>query len=236
MYMFLCLLTINWESILFGSEGPAFLLEVMLRATAMFVIIVIGLRILGKRGVKQLSIFELVVILSLGSAAGDPMFYKDVGILSALMVFIIITALYTIITFFIGRSRWFEQLMEGKPVCLLKDGVFLIDNFRKEALGEDEFFSELRLQSVSHLGQVQEAIEERSGEISIFFYTDEEVRYGLPIMPDSLKTAVTQIDNAGYYACIFCGFSNYIEAIGSHTCPTCKKKELVKASNKKRIT
>ena len=63
------------EKILLGDEDWYFIPEIMFRTLLMYLVVLIGLRVLGKRGVKQLSIFELVVIISLGSAAGDPMFY-----------------------------------------------------------------------------------------------------------------------------------------------------------------
>ena len=201
----------------------------------MFVIILTGLRILGKRGVEQLSIFELVVIISLGSAAGDPMFYKEVGILPAILVFVMIVGLYSAITFFVGRSKKFEMLMEGKPVCLIKNGVFSIDNFTKEALGADEFFAELRLQGVSQLGQIEEAIMESSGEISIFFYPEEEVKFGLPIMPDSLDNWVEKVEDTNNYACIFCGCTKELKPAMKHMCPQCARTKWVKAINKKRV-
>ncbi|HKO80730.1 MAG TPA: YetF domain-containing protein, partial [Chitinophagaceae bacterium] len=69
---------------------------------------------------------------------------------------------------------------------MVKDGKFAVDNFSKEALGQDEFFSELRLKGVSHLGQVESAIIETTGGISVFFYPDDEIKYGLPILPESL--------------------------------------------------
>ena len=225
----------NWKEIMLGGENWNFLPEVILRTIIMFIIIVVSLRILGKRGVKQLSIFELVVIISLGSAAGDPMFYKDVGILPALLVFIVIVALYSLITYFIGKNKRFEKMVEGKPVYLIRNGSFSIENFSKEALGEDEFFAELRLHGVSQLGQVEEAIVESSGSISIFYYPDEEVKFGLPIMPDSLHSGQHEIKETAHYACTFCGYSKKLEPALSVTCPECKKTRWVKASNKKRI-
>ena len=131
--------------------------------------------ILGKRGVKQLSVFELVVIIGLGSAAGDPMFYKDVGLLPAFIVFIIVISLYVLVTYLVGRNKKFEHLVEGKPDLLIRKEVFAIENFEKEALGQDEFFAELRLRGVSQLGQVETAIIETNGGISVFFYPADEV-------------------------------------------------------------
>lgn len=224
------------KGLLLGGEEWNFLSEASLRSFIMFVVILVGLRLLGKRGIKQLSVFELVVIIGLGSAAGDPMFYKDVGILPAIIVFAMIIGLYKLVTFFIAKSKKFELLIEGVPVCLIKNGVFTIDNFRKEALGEDEFFAELRMKSVSHLGQVEEAIVESSGEMSIFFYADEEVKYGLPIMPRSLDAAAVKITKHGHYSCTFCGYTDEMEPIEKISCPTCKKQEWVESSVKKRVS
>ena len=164
------------KQLLLGSEEWGFLFETILRTSIMFFIIIFGLRLLGKRGVKQLSVFELVVIIGLGSAAGDPMFYKDVGIMPALVVFTMIISLYSIITYLIGKNKKFEKLVEGKPICLIDKGIFCIEDFKKESLGEDEFFSELRLKGVSQLGQIEKAIEEISGEISVFYYDNDEVK------------------------------------------------------------
>ncbi|HSF89178.1 MAG TPA: YetF domain-containing protein [Saprospiraceae bacterium] len=225
----------NWKALLLGSENWGFLPEMILRTFIMFAIIIVSLRILGKRGVKQLSIFELVVIISLGSAAGDPMLYKEVGLLTAMIVFIIIVGLYSLITYIIGQSPRFEKIMEGEPVILIKNGAFSIDNFSKEALGEDEFFSELRMQGVSQLGQIEEAILESSGSISIFYYPEMDVKYGLPIMPESLVKRQENIVETGYYACVFCGYTEKLEPTKSHTCPACQKWHWVKASDKKRI-
>jgi len=66
----------NWKELMLGSENWNFLPEVILRTLIIFIIVLVGLRLLGKRGVKQLSIFELVVIVSLGTAAGDPMLFN----------------------------------------------------------------------------------------------------------------------------------------------------------------
>jgi uncharacterized membrane protein YcaP (DUF421 family) len=225
----------DWKVLLLGGEDWSFLPETILRTLIMFIVILTSLRLLGKRGVKQLSVFELVVIIGLGSAAGDPMFYKDVGILPALIVFIMVVGLYTLITYMIGKNKKFERLVEGKPVCLIKDGAFSIENFEKEILGEDEFFAELRLQGVSQLGQVEEAIEESSGNISIFYYEDEQVKYGLPIMPDSLENSIQKIHDNDHYSCIFCGYTEKLKPAAKYTCPLCKKFRWIKASNKKRI-
>lgn len=219
-----------------GSEDWSFLMETVFRTLVMFSIVLIGLTILGKRGVKQLSVFELVVIIGLGSAAGDPMFYKDVGLLPALIVFIIVIGLYVLVTYFVGRNKQFEHLVEGRPDLLVSEGTFAVENFKKEALGQDEFFAELRLRGVSQLGQVETAIIETNGGISVFFYGEDEVKYGLPIMPDTFEMQAKKISVSDYYSCTFCGYTEKIEPVAKHTCRKCKKDNWVKASKKKRVS
>lgn len=225
----------SWKELLLGSEEWSFLPETVFRSLIMFSVILVSLSILGKRGVKQLSVFELVVIIGLGSAAGDPMFYKDVGLLPAIIVFVMVTGLYTLVTHLVGRNKKVALLVEGKPVCLVEQGKFAIQNFEKEPLGQDEFFAELRLKGVSHLGQVNKAIIETNGGISIFFYEDKDVQYGLPIMPDTLLHQVKKIPTADQYACVFCGYTEKLQPAGKHKCPECKKEDWVKADNGKRI-
>ena len=146
-----------------------------------------------------------------------------------------VVGLYTLVTYLIGRNKKFEKLVEGKPVCLIKDGVFSVDNFRKEILGDDEFFAELRMQGVSQLGQIEQAIEESSGNISLFFYEDKDVKYGLPIMPDSLDDSHVKVVQADYYSCIFCGYTEKLNPAPRTVCPECKKIEWIKSSNRKRV-
>lgn len=174
----------EWRRVFLNDLPAEFLIEVLFRTTVMFLFLLAALKFTGKRGVKQLSIFETVIIIALGSAAGDPMFYEDVGILPALIVFAVVISLYRAVTWLTGKSRWFEMLIEGKTVTLIHEGRFSPAKFEKEAMAQDEFFSELRLRAVEHLGQIRHAFLEPSGDVSIYFYEDPDVRPGLPLLPE----------------------------------------------------
>lgn len=223
-------------TILKGDEEWIFLFEIAFRTIIMFVAILITLSILGKRGVKQLSVFELVIIISLGSAAGDPMFYKEIGILNAFTVFIVIILCYKLTTYLAIKSDKFEKMIEGTPICLVKNGRFSITNFKNEPLGYDEFFAEMRQHSVSHLGQIEIALIEVTGEISLFYYRDEDVKYGLPILPHLYLEQHCQIMKKDIYSCYFCGHTETIEETDKHLCTVCNKDKWVKSINLTRIT
>lgn len=219
-----------------GEEPWTFLWETALRTCVMFLVILLGLRLLGKRGIKQLSVFELGVIIGLGSAAGDPMFYKDVGLLPSILVFVIVVLLYRLITQLINRSRRIEQLVEGAPRMVVKDGRFIVENFRKEPIALDELFAQLRLNHIEHLGQVREATVETNGEVSLYFFVDEDVQWGLPISPRVVEKRTARIGEKGYYACTYCGYTEHLQPSDAYTCPVCSKKEWLPAMNTKRVS
>ena len=201
----------------------------------MFFFLVITLRSAGKRGVKQLSIYEVVIIVALGSAAGDPMFYEDVGIIPALLVFSIVMGLYRLITSLAGRFVFIEKIVEGLPDYLIEEGQFAIDKFKKEPLSQDEFFSELRVTHVEHLGQIRIAVLEASGELSVFFYPENEVKFGLPILPHLFNEKLKEIPEPGIYACSFCANVKELPA-GIMACNRCHKDTWVKAINNPRLS
>lgn len=212
----------EWNRLLTNNLPFHFLLEVLFRSAVMFIILLLTLKLTGKRGVKQLSIFETVIIIALGSAAGDPMFYEDVGMVPAITVFFVIISLYRLVTWMTGKSKKFEEFIEGKTECLIENGKFSVDNFKKESLAQDEFFTELRVKSIEHLGQVKNAFMETSGEVSVYYYADNEVQYGLPILPNLFSKKSTTIPNDGIYACTFCGQTEEKKK-GHANCKVCKK-------------
>ncbi|MFN2458758.1 MAG: DUF421 domain-containing protein [Chitinophagaceae bacterium] len=222
------------RSLLLGEEEWNFLPEVLFRSMIMFIVTLVALRLIGRRGIMQ-GVFELVTIITLGSAAGDPMFYKKVGLLPAILVFVVIVLMYRIINFFVGRYEKVEHLVEGRHVRLIRDGRFEAENFKHEELSKDEIFSDLRLHGASHLGQVQTAYIEPSGEMSVFFYDDGKVRYGLPTIPELLDQQTEKINQEGYWSCGFCGNTQELQPIEQHSCPVCQKKKWVKSVNYLRV-
>ncbi len=226
----------DWHRILWGELPEHFLLEVGARTLIMVVVLFISLRATGKSTVRQLTVVNLVLIVGLGSAAGDPMFYHDVGLLPALLVFGVVVFVYR------GANRWAStstkasDWVQGKTILLIKDGQFAINEFKKEQLGQDEFFMELREGGIEHLGQVRRAYLESSGNVSLFFYEDEQVKSGLPILPELFCQKSVQITRAGVYACSFCGQVEELHPQESVVCPHCQHKEWVLALKTCRVT
>jgi len=83
----------------------------------MFLLILIILKLSGRRGVRQLTLFEVAIIINLRSAAGNPMFQEDIPIFHAIVVFIGVIIVYKLITWLASRSKNINGF--AKYVCML---------------------------------------------------------------------------------------------------------------------
>lgn len=129
-----------------------FLGEVALRSLYTFILVFLFLKLTGRRGVRQMSLFEVLIILTLGSAAGDVAFYDDVPMIPVLVVFITLALLYRLVMWLMSHSEKLEDLLEGKPVVIIEDGELAWSKLNSANMTEFEFFMELRLNGVEQLG------------------------------------------------------------------------------------
>lgn len=225
----------DWHKIFVNDLDWSLVGEIALRTLIMFTMILVFLRMSGKKGVRQLSIFEVAIIIGLGSAAGDPMFNGENAILPAVIVFAIILLFYRLLTWLATISERFEIILEGDPLYVIEEGKFVVLDQSSHTYAKDEFFSEMRQQSIEHLGQVKTAVLETTGNVSFFYYPDEEVKPGLPVLPKIYGKRSKQIPSPGEYACTYCGNVEHIDA-DKHNCERCKKDEWVAAIKTLRLS
>ncbi|NGM65284.1 DUF421 domain-containing protein [Sphingobacterium sp. SGR-19] len=226
---------VDIKNLLIESIEWHFITEIILRTAIMFLMILLVLRLSGKRGVRQLTLFEVAIILGLGSAAGDPMFQEDIPVFHALVVFAVVMTIYKTLTWIASKSLSIHRILEGKEMTVVENGVFSVKNEKDNDFSTVEFFAELRNQSVEHLGQVRTAVLETDGTISVLFYTDEEVKFGLPLFPDVYKEADLSASDS-VLACMNCGCIQQRDHIlKNSTCPRCRHGKWAKALNTRRI-
>ncbi len=229
------LFQIDWHKFLFGEDDWNFLLEVILRTFIMFFVVLICLRKMGTRAVMQ-GVFEVALIVSLGSAGGDAMFYSDVGILPAIMVFVVILTIYKTIIFFMSKSNRIERMFEGEVFCLILDGAFVVSSLEREQMATNEIYSDLRNLNVSQLGQVKQGYIEPSGKLSLFYYPENETKYGLSVLPERLELKIKLITKTGYYGCANCGFTEVLNPVDQFICHKCDHEECCEADCRVRLT
>jgi len=212
----------DWADIFIYDTTWVFAIEILIRATVMFVLIISFLRFTGKRGVRQLSVFELTIILSLGSIAGDPMFTEDLPIIQAVLIMSTVILLYRLCTWAMRKFQRFENLLEGQSLYIVEEGRLVLDKIEKGKMSHDEFFSEMRQQGVEHLGQVRTGLLETDGKFSILLYPPEKTGYGMPLFPKQYQS-VEKVESGVHYACMHCGHVAHI-AEPEQLCPRCDDK------------
>lgn len=189
-----------------GDLDIVFTLEVMARTGLMYGYTAGLVRLLGKRGMRQLAPFELVIIIALGSAVGDPMLYPDVPLLHGMAVITVVVGLQRAVSFATERSPRLEEALESRPALVVFDGRLLPEQLERERLAPDELFSGLRERQIENLGEVREAYLEPTGMLSVFRFRDGEgPEYGLPLLPPPGGKTHSPALAGSPTACLECG-------------------------------
>lgn len=164
----------DWERLFLGVEPSLYLVEIVFRVVVIYSFAVLVLRYMGKRGRRQMTPFEFVLIIALGSATGDSMLYPEVPILYAWLIIVVIVALDRILTFIQSQSQAAFAFLEGKPRLMVRDGHILEEGLEAEDVGREELMGLLREQQIRDTGEVQYAFLEITGHLGLLKRPPEE--------------------------------------------------------------
>lgn len=221
---------------IFIGEDKAwvFLVECALRAVLMFVLVLALMTLSGKKEVRQFSVLELLVIIGLGTALGDPMIYTEAPILPSLVAIATVLLCYWAMNKWTNRAPKVERFIEGEVRRVLHNGILDLEALDAEGLSASELFGDLRGMHVEHLGQVKSAYVEISGAVSVFFHADADVLPGLPLAPEAISVAAPLGSmGASHCCCTRCGY--LVSHTGEQNCPHCAGDAWVEALSFKRV-
>jgi uncharacterized membrane protein YcaP (DUF421 family) len=222
--------------IFLGDAPPLFLLEIAFRTFIMYAYTVFLLRMLGKREMGQLSVLELAIIISFGSAVGDPMVGIDIPIIYGIVCITAIATFQIGLERLVNKNKKVEKFMEGYPILVVDDGSIRFEGLKKDDLSREDLFRALRVKEVEHLGQVHKAFSETNGQISVLFNSPKRTKPGLSVLPENeifdsskIKKQMT-VKEPGHYCCINCGFVKvFDEKEKVPACGVCTGEEWMKA-------
>ena len=143
------------------------------RTIILYFLLMVGLRLMGKRQIGELEPSELVLTLIISDLAAVPM--QDFGIPLVNGVFPIVTllCLSMLLSFFSLKSIRFRKLVCGCPAVIIRDGKIMQQNMARNRITVDELLEELRSQGYSDMSAVKYAILETSGQVSVLPYTKD---------------------------------------------------------------
>lgn len=139
----------------------------LIRSTVSLILLFAVTRLIGKRQLSQMTFFEYTVGITIGSIAAALAYDLESHYVNGLVAI----GVYAVIPFAVSwlsmKSKWFRNFVEGKNTVLIQDGKVLEQNLAKEHLTTDELLEHLRLKNAFQIGDVDFAIMESNGRISV---------------------------------------------------------------------
>lgn len=142
-------------------------LGIVIRTLVIYLVILIGLRLSGKREIGQMTVFDLVVLLLIANAVQNAMVGPDTslvgGILAAVVLLLTNTAIARL------RLRWprLRHMVEGTPTLLVLHGKVISEHMRREGIDEESLMAALREHGVAEISGAEMVVLEIDGSISV---------------------------------------------------------------------
>lgn len=150
------------------------ILLIIARFICIYIVALIIVRLMGKRALGQLSLFDLVIMAGIGDVIIVVGLEQQVSFFKGVLSLLVLGGLEIFLSMLSYRSKLMANLLEGKPTLLVNDGIMLEDNMAKEHISYSDLRQELRQQGVVNLSQVSKAVLEACGKISVIVKEDGE--------------------------------------------------------------
>ena len=140
---------------------------ILLRVTIIFFVVLLLIRLMGKRQIGELQPFELVIMLIFADIATMPMADMSVPLLNAVIPLVTLVLLQFFLSFLARKSLFFRKIINGKPVVVIDPNGIIFENLKALNMTIDDLTEALRGCNVSSFDQVQYALIETNGKASV---------------------------------------------------------------------
>ncbi len=152
--------------------GWHILIEVALRTAVIYLFVLLGVRLSGKREVGQMTPFDLTLLLLLSNSVQNAMTGPDTSLLGGVIAACTLLLMNFLVAEFSGVNRRFRKLVQGQPTLLVHDGKIIESHMAKEHVSLDELQRALREHGIANFHDVALAVLEVDGSISCLKYDD----------------------------------------------------------------
>lgn len=146
----------------------------MIRTVILYTLIIIAVRLMGKRQISQLQTSELVVTMLISDLAVIPMQDSGQPLFSGIIPILVLIALEVFLSVLMLKNGHFRHMICGNPVIVVRDGEVQQHNMKELRMSIDELFEQLRQKDVFNLADVAYAIVETNGTLSVFKRADAD--------------------------------------------------------------
>src|SRR5262245_5282418 len=143
-------------------------METVIRTVAVYLILLVLIRLTGRRTLAQVTAFDFVVLLIIGGSTQRALLGQDYSVINAMLVVVTLLTMDVVFSLIERDSRLFSKFVNGVPMILVEDGRLLPGRLRKARLTEDEVLAAARRsRGIERMEDIKYAILEASGDISV---------------------------------------------------------------------
>jgi uncharacterized membrane protein YcaP (DUF421 family) len=147
---------------------------IIFRTILLYILLLLIFRIMGKREIGELSILDLVVFIMIGELAVVAIDNQKEPIMHSVFPMLLLMIVQITFSFMSLKSKKFRDLIEGKPIIIINRGKIDEKEMRRQRYNFDDLLMQLREQNVRNIADVEFAILEPSGKLSVFEKQDNE--------------------------------------------------------------
>ena len=166
-------------------------LSLVLKTLFLYIFIIIGYRVMGKKELGQLSVIDLIVSILIADMAAVCIEEQSYSIFVSVVPMLTLIVMQIVLSYISVKSNKFRNIIDGKPTLIINNGKVNFTAMSKLRYSLDDLTTQLREQGVKSLEEVDYAILENSGTLSIFKNTKE---YPLPLILDGEIDYATLIE------------------------------------------
>lgn len=159
----------------------------LLRAVIIYVFVVAAVRIMGKRQVGELKPHEFVITILISAVATVPLEDNSMPLANSLIPILIFISLEIIQSALSMKSLWFRNLLQGKPIFIIKDGKLQQKELNRLRFTMDDLIDSIRQQNIFDISRVENAIVETNGNVSV----QTKAQYS-PLTPNDVTMKVKE--------------------------------------------
>lgn len=138
-----------------------------IRAIIIYVVIIIAVRLMGKRQVGELKPHELVITILISAVAVIPLEENSMPLANCLVPILLFVSLEIIMSVISMKSLWFRNLLQGRPIFIIRQGKLDQKKLKQLRLTMDDVVDALRQKDIFDISQVEDAVIETNGSISV---------------------------------------------------------------------
>jgi len=143
-------------------------MDSVLRAFALYLVLMVLFKIAGRRSLAELTTFDFVLLMIIGEATQQALLGDDFSLTNSVLVIVTLIAIDVGLSLLKQRSDWFSRLIDGGPTIIVENGKLLSKRLRHARLVEADVMEAARSsQGIENIDQIKFAILERNGKISV---------------------------------------------------------------------